>query len=457
MLLLQRLADFVWGLPLIVTILATGVYCTIRFRLIQLRKFPHALAIISGKYDSPDHQGQISHFQALCTALSGTIGTGNIAGVATAIAAGGPGAAFWMWVTAILGMAIKYTSCSLAVMYRKVDKNGVVHGGPMYYIELGMGKRYRFLALIFAFCTTIAVIGGGNMVQANSVATALVTFVPANWSGPFRLGTGLFLSLMTGLVIIGGIRRIALVTSRLVPFMSILYVGTGIIIILLNLEKIPVAFASIFTGAFSPQSIIGGVAGAAVRQTIRMGVARGIFSNESGLGTSPMAHAAAKTDWPAREGLVAMIGPFIDSILINSMTTLVIVISGLWFGGGLDGAPLTSKAFSMGIPGGHVIVSFSLVFFAYSTMISWYYYAERTVEYLWGNKGIVVYKWLFLLFQPVGAVTALKSVWYFADITYGLMAIPNLIALFFLAGKISVATNKYFNYMEEEKRQKAEE
>ncbi|RKZ01074.1 MAG: sodium:alanine symporter family protein [Candidatus Hydrothermota bacterium] len=441
--IVKSVSNVIWGIPLILAILTTGIYLTIRSGLVQLRWFKHAFHLISGRFDRPDHKGHITHFQALSTALSATIGTGNIAGVATAIAAGGPGAVFWMWISALFGMAVKFTSATLAVKYRKVTKDSV-KGGPMYYIELGIREKYgwnfKWLAVFFALSTAIAAFGIGNMVQANSVADALSNLIlgsNAAKSGLFtvRLVIGLILAFLTGLVIIGGIKRIASVASRLTPTMSVLYALGALTVLALNYHKLPGAIALIFRSAFTGEAARGAILGSFVLYTMRMGFARGVFSNEAGLGTAPMAHSAAKTNLPAREGLVAMLGPFIDTIVICTMTALVIVVSGL-YSSGLDGAPLTAQSFAQHLSKyGQVLVSLSLALFAYSTLIGWYFYGEKGIEYLIPHpKVIFYYKLLWVVLIVVGAVASLQMVWNISDVFNGFMALPNLVALILLGG-----------------------
>ena len=466
--LFEKIAGYVWGVPLIVVLVGTGLFLTIRLAFIQVRRLGHALALISGKYDDPSDPGEVSHFQALCAALSATIGTGNIAGVATAIASGGPGAVFWMWVTALVGMATKYTSCLLGLKFRKLHDVGTVSGGPMYYIEKGLGQKW--LAVLFALFAMVSSLGIGNMAQSNSVADPLYRSLPLRkvsqqvagadgaarevtvWRGVPRVATGIALAVLVGLVTIGGIKRIAKVASWVVPFMCVVYVGGALWILLTHAADVPAALKLIFYHAFhpTPRTVGGGLAGVAVMTTIRYGVARGVFSNESGLGSAPMAHAAAKTGEPVREGLVAMVGPFIDTIVICSMTALVIVLSGKWDiagpdGKALSGAPLSAAAFDWGLKGiGAHIVTFGLVFFAFSTLITWSYYGDRCAEYLFGPRAVPVYRWVYVLIIPVGATLSLKAVWSFCDIFTGLMAFPNLVALVCLSGVVGKATKEYF-------------
>jgi AGCS family alanine or glycine:cation symporter len=444
----------VWGVPLMALLVGTGIFVTVRNKLVQLRGLKHSVELISGKYDKPEYKGEITHFQALSAALSATIGTGNITGVATAIAVGGPGALFWMWITAIFGMAVKYTSCTLAVMYRKIDPDSYVRGGPMYFIQMGMHRRWRFLAYMFAGCTAVAALGIGNMVQANSVADGFVSLVEKSGTTAglmIRLGLGLFIAVMVGLVIIGGIKRIGRVASKLVPFMCIIYFGSALIVLVLSYDMIIPTFALIFKYAFTPISAAGGFAGASIMMIIQQGVRRGVFSNESGLGSAPMAHAAAKVNEPVREGLVAMIGPFVDTLIICTMTGLVILVSGKWTSG-LNGTPLTAEAFESILPSwGRSMVSLGLILFAYSTIISWSYYGEKGIEFILGRRSVLPYKFVYLIFLPIGAALKLDFVWGFADIANGLMALPNLIALLALSGIVAAATKKYFRELREGK------
>lgn len=432
------LSGFAWGPVMIALLVGTGVLVTIRTRCIQFWGFVHGHQLLSGRYEKPSDPGEISHFQALSAALSATIGTGNIAGVATAIALGGPGAVFWMWITAVVGMCTKYCECLLSVKYRTLDPDGKASGGPMYYLEKGLGQKW--LAVAFAVFALVASFGIGNMVQANSVAEPLwKTF------GIPKLVSGMTMAVLTGLVIIGGIKRIGQVAARVVPFMCLVYVGSALFILVNNYHLILSAFELILTSAFSPTSAAGGFAGAVVAQTVRFGVARGVFSNEAGLGSAPMAHGAAKTKEPVREGLVAMLGPFIDTLVICTMTALVIIISGAWSSGN-TGSVLTSSAYEHFLPGaGHYIVVFGLVFFAYSTMISWSYYGDRCARYLFGEKAVLPYHWAFVGCILVGATSKLDLVWNFSDAMNGLMAIPNLIAVVLLSGVVVRETRRYFH------------
>mgnify|MGYP006287753859 FL=1 len=435
---LGMISGFVWGPVTIVLLVGTGILLTIVVPLIQLRKFGYAWKLISGKYDDPKDKGEISHFQALTAALSATIGTGNIAGVGTAIALGGPGAMFWMWVTAVFGMALKYGECLLSLHYRTIHPDGVVGAGPMYYIEKGLGQKW--LGVLFAVFAAVASFGIGNMVQANSVAEPVLTYF-----GIPKLVTGLLIGVLVFLVIVGGIKRIGQVASRLVPIMAIFYVIGSLVVIFANIGQVPAAFAMIFTDAFTGTAATGGFAGAAVAQVIRFGVARGVFSNEAGLGSAPIAWGAAKTSEPVRAGLISMLGPFIDTIVVCSMTGLVIIITGA-FTSGETGADLTAKAFNMGLPGpGGYIVAIGIIFFAFSTAITWSYYGDRCIDYLFGEKLVMPYRVLYCLLLPVGAYVELSTVWTISDIFNALMAWPNLIALIFLSPVIIRLTREYFS------------
>jgi AGCS family alanine or glycine:cation symporter len=435
-LIVKHLGDFAWGPIMIVFLVGTGLYLTIRMGFIQIRGFRHAWALISGKYDRKEDEGEVTHFQALCTALSATIGTGNIAGVATAIASGEPGAVFWMWVTAVVGMATKFTSCSLSLFFRKLNEDGSVSGGPMYYLERGLNQKW--LGFLFAFCALIASFGIGNMVQANSVAEPLLSSLKIP-----KYITGMAIAVVVWLVIIGGIKRIAKVASFIVPFMAIVYVLSSLVIIVMHFQHIPYVIILILKHALSPTAAVGGFAGATVAQVVRYGVARGVFSNESGLGSAPMAHAAARTNYPVREGLVAMLGPFVDTLIICSMTAFVILATGMWTSG-QTGAVLSTSAYETGLPLiGSYTVTFGLVFFAFSTMLSWSYYGDRSAQYLFGNKAVIVYRWAFVLLIVVGAMVQLEFVWNISDVMNGLMAIPNLIGLLGLSGLVARETRKY--------------
>ncbi|MFH1216933.1 MAG: sodium:alanine symporter family protein [Pseudomonadota bacterium] len=435
---LDNVSSFVWGSLTIILLVGTGIFITLLVKGIQVRKFFYAFQLISGKFDNPDDKGEITHFQALSAALSATIGTGNIAGVGTAIALGGPGALFWMWVTAFFGMALKYAECLLSLKYRIIHDDGSISAGPMYYLERGLGQKW--LGTCFAFFAAIASFGIGNMVQANSVAEPIQTYF-----GVPKIVTGLVIGGLVFAVIVGGIKRIGRVASRLVPFMTILYVAGSLVVILLNIELLPMAFRAIFHDAFTGTAATGGFTGAAVAQAIRFGVARGVFSNEAGLGSAPIAHGAARTEEPVREGLVAMLGPFIDTIVICTMTGLVIVLTGA-YKEGLTGADLTARAFSIGLPGqGGYIVAFGIIFFAFSTAISWSYYGDRSVEYLFGEKSVLPYRLIYCILLPVGASVQINIVWTISDIFNALMAGPNLVGLLLLSPVVIKTSKEYFS------------
>ena len=565
--LMGKIAGYIWSIPLVILLVGTGVYFSIRLLFPQFRKIGHSIAITRGKYDDPKDAGDINHFQALCAALSATVGVGNIAGVATALHAGGPGALFWMWVSALFGMVTKFAECTLSQKYRVVHSDGSVSGGPMYYIEKGLGKNFKWLAILFAACGLIATFGGGNMVQSNSMTIAftdqfatqkyydttplsklnngteismaegadfiiktkngktigidisrtntvgdllnIINSHPDNspnlvfaeiatdkngieiidlTDGEFeftlisqnnaklieelgfvndsgkinkinetRIATfvyekvllksilGVIISVVVGLVIIGGIKRIGKVASKLVPFMSVIYVAGALFIIFWNYDRILDSFYLIFKHAFTPTAATGGFAGATVLYTITWGVRRAAFSNEAGLGSAPIAHAAAKTKEPVREGLVAMMGPLIDTLIICTMTALVIIITGEWTGKA-DSSVLTKNAFNAGIPYfGGFIVAIGLILFAISSAISWSYYGDRCAEYLFGRGAIMPYRWVFVTALFIGAVVKLELVWYFSDITLGLMALPNLFAIIALSGVVVSMTKDYFS------------
>lgn len=436
--LLNTINSFVWGSFTIVLLVGTGILTTVLIRGLQVRKLIYGFKLLSGKYADPNTKGEITPFQALTAAMSATIGTGNIAGVGTAIALGGPGAVFWMWVTAFFGMGLKYSECLLSHKYRVIHDDGSISAGPMYYLEHGLGQKW--LGIAFAFFATIASFGIGNMVQANSVAVPLHTFfnIP-------KLGTGIVIGVLVFFVIVGGIKRIGHFASRMVPAMALFYVVGACLVLYANLGEIPAAFGLIFEDAFTGTAATGGFAGAAVAQAVRFGVARGIFSNEAGLGSAPIAHGAAKTKEPVRQGVVSMLGPFIDTLVICTMTALVILTSGMWKEG-LSGSDLTAAAFNAGLPGvGGYIVTFGIVVFAFSTAVSWSYYGDRSVEYLWGPKFIFPYRVLYCLLLPVGATVKLSLVWTISDIFNALMAWPNLIGLLFLSGVVVRSTKEYFS------------
>jgi len=526
------------GMILIVPLVGTGIYLTLRMRFVQIRKLKHSWEIIRGVYDDPNDAGDITHFQALSAALSATIGIGNIAGVATAIHYGGPGALFWMWVTAFFGMCTKYVECTLSQKYRNINPDGSASGGPMYYIEKGLGKNWKFLAIVFAFCAALCSFGTGNMVQSFTVADSMYDeFAIPRWI------TGLVVATLVALVIIGGIKRIGQVASRLVPFMSVVYILGGMVILFIYRDNIVSSFAMIFEYAFTPLAGLGGFAGATMMYALNWGVKRGLFSNEAGQGSAPIAHAAAKTGEPIREGAVAMVGPLVDTLIICTITGLVILSTGAWqdkqdthkllknvdflteesqylqntilegerFAGefqvelgkvkgvqlainhgsideafigfsqtepftgtisvdssgaatvlssdanladltvyGLmrqNGSLLTAFAFNRGLPGkwGSIIVNLGVFLFALSTMISWSYYGDRSVQYLWGDKAVLPYKWVYVTFNFVGSLLALEIVWGLGDMALSIMSFPNLLALLLLAGPVAKWQKDYFS------------
>jgi alanine or glycine:cation symporter, AGCS family len=439
--LLSKLSGIIWGEYLLIPLLAlVGVYMTIGLRAMPWLKIPFAIKRLWHGRTVDNKEGDISPFQALMTELSATIGTGNIAGVATAIYFGGPGAVFWMWVIALFGMATKYAEGLLAVRYRETDSFGNHVGGPMYYIKNGLGPYWHWLGIMFALFGMIAAFGIGNMVQSNTVADELkTTFAVPTWV------TGGILALLAGAVIIGGIKRIAEVAGRLVPFMAVTYFAGALLIVLLHLTKIPAAFTLIVTDAFTGTAASGGFAGATLWMAIRWGFARGIFSNEAGLGSTPIAHAAARTNDPVQQGMISMLGPLIDTLIICTMTALVIVVTGVW-NSGETGAPLSSLAFTFGLPGpGGYIVSFGLMIFAFTTILGWSYYGERCAAYLFGTRIILPYRIIWIAAIFTGSMVKLDLVWTFADVLNGLMALPNLVALLLLSPVVFAVTREYLN------------
>ena len=432
-----KVGAFAWGPPMLVLLVGTGFWLTFALRGIQFTKLWHSLylALIKRK-EKTDEPGDITHFQALMTALSATVGTGNIAGVATAIAAGGPGALFWMWLTGLVGMATKYAEALLAVKYRIKEENGEMSGGPMYYISKGLNMPW--LGSVFALFAAIAAFGIGNMVQSNSVADA----VEATFHIPPML-TGIVLMTCTAAVVLGGIKKIGKVTGVLVPIMIVFYIIGAMAIILMNIAEVPSALAFIVKQAFNPTAATGGFMGASVMLAIRMGVARGVFSNESGLGSAPIAAAAAQTKHPVSQALVSMTQTFIDTIVVCTMTGLVLILTDTW-STGKTGAELTTLAFQTAIPGGAYIVTIGLILFAYSTILGWCYYGEKSIEYLFGIGAVKPYRIIFVFFIGVGAVAKLNLVWNLSDTFNGLMAIPNLLGLLLLTPVIVRETKAYF-------------
>lgn len=431
----------VWGPMMLVLILGIGLFLMIGLKFFPLLNIGKGFKFLwKGREaeEGEEESGEIPPFQALMTALSATVGTGNIAGVATAVFLGGPGALFWMWCTALVGTATKFAEAVLAVKFREVDEDGNFYGGPMYYIKNGLGKKWVWLGTAFAAFAALAAFGIGNTVQSNSVADVL----QANFAIP-EYATGIVLMLLVGAVLIGGLRRIGNVAGMLVPFMALAYLLAGLVVLALNATAIPAAFALVIKHAFTPAAATGGFAGAAVWMALRFGVARGIFSNEAGLGSAPIAHAAAKTKDPVRQGMIAMLGTFIDTIIVCSITGLVIIMSGAWTSG-VSGAALTSDAFAILLPGvGNYIVAFSLAIFAFTTILGWSFYGERSMVYLFGPKSVTPYRVVFILILPVGAVMNLEFIWLVADTLNAMMAIPNLIALGMLSPVVFKLVKEY--------------
>lgn len=443
---LEIAVGYVWGLPLVIGLVGTGFLLS--FLLlggvpVQIKGFVHAFAVVRGKFTRSSDPGEISHFQALCTALSATVGLGNIGGVAVAIHLGGPGAMFWMIVVGMVGMATKFSECTLALKFRRVDERGVVHGGPMHYIDRGLGPAWKPLAIFFAVGIMISSFGAGNMFQTNQVAGILkANFGVSEWV------TGVSLSLLTGVVIIGGIRRIAHVTSKLVPVMGIGYILGALVVIFTNADKLPELVMTVFHDAFSGTAAVGGFTGIAFREVLVQGVRRACFSNEAGMGSAAIAHSAATTKEPVREGVVALLEPFVDTVVICSMTALVILISGDWTADA-NGVELTAMAFDSSIDGfGRYFVPIAATLFAYSTLLSWSYYGERGADYLFGEAGILPFKILFCIFAVIGAVKGLEPVLNFSDMVFGLLAIPNLIAIWALFPVLKKETRTYFEKLD---------
>ena len=433
--------SIVWGPLIIILIIGTGTYLSVMTKFFSITKLGYTLKNTLLKMFAKDDkgEGEVTAFQAVATALAATVGTGNIAGVATAIALGGPGAVFWMWLAAVMGMTTKFAEVVLAVNYREKTPDGRYVGGPMYFITNGLGKNWKWLAVLFALFGTFASFGIGCMVQSNSVAlSAESTFgVPV-------MVTGIVLAILTGAVIIGGIKRIGAFTEKLVPFMAAIYIVGGLWLIIANASKLPLAFSLIFTNAFTGTAAVGGFSGTVMMQAIRYGVARGIFSNEAGLGSAPIAHAAATTDHPVRQGLWGVFEVFMDTIVICSITALSIMVTGVWESGE-SGGVLSAMAFDTGLPGvGRYIVSVGLILFAYSTILGWEYYGERCLEYLFGTKPIFAYRILWVVMVVVGAIGGLTFMWDLADTLNALMAFPNLVAVLMLSPVVFKLTKEFF-------------
>lgn len=438
---LSNANSFVWGPPLLILLVGTGILFTVKLGIIQVLKLPKAIKLIFKAENSGS--GDISSFGALCTALAATVGTGNIVGVATAIKAGGPGALFWMWLAAFFGMATKYAEGVLAIKYRTKDSNGQISGGPMYYIVNGMGNKYRPLAVFFAISgVLVALLGIGTFTQVNSITDSI--------NGSFGIDprmTGIVLAILVGFVIFGGLQSISNVASKVVPAMSIMYILICLAVVFHFFDQIPETFILIIKSAFTPSAAVGGFLGSTVSMAIRSGVARGVFSNESGLGSAPIAAAAAKTQWPAEQGLISMTGTFIDSLIICTLTGFTLILSGVWQSE-FNGALMTQAAFSSVLPTlGPLFLTISLSLFAFTTILGWSYYGERCYEFLFGVKGINLYRIVFVSMVLLGAFLKLEVVWIIADIVNGLMALPNLIALIILSPIVILETKKYFEYL----------
>ena len=437
--LLKALDAFAWGPPLLILLVGTGIYLTIRLGLLQVTRLPMAFQLI---FTKDKGHGDVSSFAALCTALAATVGTGNIIGVATAIKVGGPGALFWMWMAAFFGMATKYAEGLLAIKYRTKDANGAVAGGPMHYILLGMGEKWRPLAIFFALAgVLVALLGIGTFTQVNSITESI-----QNTAQVDPAITALILSIFVGIAVFGGLKSISKVSTAVVPFMAIVYILGTLTVILFNIEKIPATLALIFTSAFSPTAAVGGFAGASIRMAIQNGVARGVFSNESGLGSAPIAAAAAKTNEPVEQGLISMTGTFIDTLIICTLTGLTILVTGVW-SGDLNGVALTQSAFSTVFSYfGPSLLTIFLVLFAFTTILGWNYYGERCFEFLFGVRFIWLYRVVFVVMVLLGGFIELDMVWIIADIVNALMALPNLIALLVLSPVVIAETKQYFKH-----------
>ena len=435
--MLNAIDSFMWGPPLITLLVGTGIYLTLRLKLLQVIRLPKALSLI---FKAKNHgEGDVSSFKALCVALAATVGTGNIVGVATAVKIGGPGAIFWMWMAAFFGMATKYAEGLLAVKYRSTDANGNIAGGPMYYIRQGMGEKYKPLATFFAAATIlVAYFGIGTFPQVNAIVdSAEISF------GLSKVLTGFVLTVLIAAITIGGLQSIAKVASKVIPFMAVMYIAISLGLIVMNLDGVPAAVALIFESAFTGAAAAGGFAGSTIMMAMQNGIARGVFSNESGLGSAPIAAAAAKTKEPADQGLISMTGTFIDTLIICTMTGLALVLTGVWQGDAA-GAAMTSAAFATAYGNiGSILLTVALVLFAFTTILGWNYYGERACIYLFGTKGVMPYRIIFIALIASGGFLKLEAIWILADIVNGLMAIPNLIALIALSGVVVAETESY--------------
>ena len=436
---LSAVDSVLWGPPLIILLVGTGIFLTIRLKLLQVLRLPLALRLIFKAKNQG--KGDVSSFKALCVALAATVGTGNIVGVATAVKVGGPGAIFWMWIAAFFGMATKYAEGLLAVKYRSVDANGEIAGGPMFYIRNGLGEKWKPLAVFFAIaCILVAFLGIGTFPQVNAIVDSMaITFAFP------RVATDVILTVFIAAVTIGGLQSISKVASKLIPFMALFYIAISLGLIVLFIDRLPSAIALILDGAFTGTAAAGGFAGSTIMIAMQNGIARGVFSNESGLGSAPIAAAAAKTKWPAEQGLISMTGTFIDTIIICTMTGLALVLTGVWQGDAA-GAAMTTAAFASTYGSvGSQLLTISLILFAFTTILGWNYYGERAVIYLTGTKGVLPYRLIFIVLIASGAFLKLEAIWVLADIVNGLMAIPNLIALIALSGVVVAETNRYID------------
>ena len=436
---LSAVDSVLWGPPLIILLVGTGIFLTIRLKLLQVLRLPMALRLIFKAKNQG--KGDVSSFKALCVALAATVGTGNIVGVATAVKVGGPGAIFWMWIAAFFGMATKYAEGLLAVKYRSVDANGEIAGGPMFYIRNGLGEKWKPLAVFFAIaCILVAFLGIGTFPQVNAIVDSMaITFAFP------RVATDVILTVFIAAVTIGGLQSISKVASKLIPFMALFYIAISLGLIVLFIDRLPSAIALIIDGAFTGTAAAGGFAGSTIMIAMQNGIARGVFSNESGLGSAPIAAAAAKTKWPAEQGLISMTGTFIDTIIICTMTGLALVLTGVWQGDAA-GAAMTTAAFASTYGSvGSQLLTISLILFAFTTILGWNYYGERAVIYLTGTKGVLPYRLIFIVLIASGAFLKLEAIWVLADIVNGLMAIPNLIALIALSGVVVTETNRYID------------
>ncbi len=438
--LTAQFVGLVWGLPLVVTLVSAGIIFSLYFGFPQVTMFKHAIDIVRGKYDKPEDEGEISHFQALTTALSATVGLGNIAGVAVAVSVGGPGAVFWMWIVGFIGMTTKFTEVTLALQFRDKGESGSVHGGPMYVIKNALSTKFHWLAWFYAFFVMLSSFGAGNMFQSNQMASIINTS-----TGVPEWISGLVFAVLAFIVLIGGIKRIASVTDKLVPAMVVMYVGGALFVVFSNFSDIPNMFSMIFTDAFAGTAAMGGFSGVVVKEVIVQGIRRATFSSEAGMGSAAMAHSAAKSS-PIQEGIVALLEPFIDTIVVCTITALALLSSGVWTDGDVQGVDLTARAFASAMgPTGAWIVTIAVTMFAFSTLISWSYYGEQGVTFVFGEKAITPYRFVFCIFVFLGAVAKLSVVLNLSDAVYGLLAIPNMVACFILLPKVKGYLKEYKN------------